>query len=100
MTFDDLTLEIHAKPVVALFYGSACAPCERLKPKIRALCKEKGVLLEEFNSSGEMDWIRKLGIRSVPAVVVVTDRIAKVVFTGEVPNLQARLYAAGVLNME
>lgn len=83
MTFDQLKLADFKFPTVALFYGAACAPCERLKPKLRRVCEKLGVRLEEFNSANEMDAVRALGLRSVPAVVVVHRGVAKLAFTGD-----------------
>lgn len=82
MTFDQLLQADLPRPVVALFYGAACAPCERLKPVLREVCRGIGVQLEEFNSAGEMEAVRKLGIRSVPAVFVVYRGEAKLAFLG------------------
>lgn len=80
MNFD----ELKAMPGlhIALFYGAACAPCERLKPEIRAVCRDAGLHLEEFNAAGEMEVLRELNIRSVPAVLVVKDGEARLAFTG------------------
>jgi len=82
MTFDELIKSNPSKPVVALFYGAACAPCERLKPVLRAVCKSAGVELQEFNSANELPAIKALGLRSVPSVVLVAHGEARLLFTG------------------
>lgn len=97
MTFDQLCAANYRFPTVALFYGSACAPCEHLKPKLREVCKKMSARLEEFNSAFEMDAIRKLGFRTVPAVVVVMpDGTVRHAFMGNQDDIQALLLAAGV----
>lgn len=99
MTFDQLRCADFKYPTVALFYGLACPPCERLKPKLIELCKRWGVRLETFNSGSEMNAIKSLGLRSVPAVVVVhRGGIVQTAFTGDlsVADIRLKLLAAGV----
>lgn len=90
MTYDQLKAELRPNPTVVLFYGSACAPCDRLKPKLRAVCEREGVALETYNSVMELPAIRELGLRSVPAVVVVSNGAATLAFTGDLPEEQIR----------
>lgn len=90
MNFNDLLTAGYKNPTVALFYGTYCAPCERLKPKLREVCQELGVRLESFNSSAEMPALRALGIRSVPAIVVVHKGVAKLAFTGDLDHQKIR----------
>jgi thioredoxin-like negative regulator of GroEL len=85
MTFDELLRAEHAHPVVALFYGTNCAPCNALKPKLREVCKQTGTPLEEFNSAAELPMVRMLGLRSVPAVVTVHRGEWFIAFTGDKP---------------
>jgi thioredoxin-like negative regulator of GroEL len=98
MTFDQLLQADYKFPTVAIFYGHACAPCERLKPVLREVCRDAGVRLEEFNSANEMDAIRSLGLRTVPGVYVVHKGVAKLAFTGFLPHVAVRqkLDAQGV----
>lgn len=97
MTFDELRNADYRFPTVAMFYSFACAPCERLKPRLRDVCKLMGVRLEEFNSASELPTIKDLGIRSVPAVVVVhRGGIVKTAFVGSQDNIRELLLAAGI----
>ena len=98
MTFDELLAADYKYPTVALFYGLQCAPCERLEPKLRAICKDMGVRLEEFNSASELPAIRELGLRTVPAVVVVHKGNVSLALSGDAGavEIKARLAAAGV----
>lgn len=66
-----------------LFYGMACAPCQRLKPRLVELCKKLDVTLTQFNVATEMDAVRALGIRGVPTVVAIKDGRPSVLFTGD-----------------
>lgn len=99
MTFDQLKRADYKFPTVALFYGRNCAPCERLKPKLREVCKSLGARLEEFAAHDEMDTVRELGLRAVPTVLLVHKGDVKIVFSGEVPDVKPRLLAAGVPEM-
>lgn len=81
--FEGLRDSYQAKPTVALFYGANCAPCNSLKPKLREVCKKKGLRLEEFNSAAELTAVRALGIRTVPAVIFVQGVKYLVVFVGD-----------------
>jgi len=98
MTFDELLATDYKNPTVAIFYGLNCPPCERLKPKLKAICSAAGVRLETFNSAAELPAIRNLGLRSVPAVVAVLGGKTTVCFTGDLPEQEIlqRLRAAGV----
>lgn len=95
-TFADLKAADFRFPTVALFYGSNCKPCETLKPRLREECKKLNVRLEEFHINDNMAAARELGLRSVPTVLVVYKGDVKVAFQGLVPDIRARLTAAGV----
>lgn len=98
MTFDELRCADYKHPTVALFYGLACAPCERLKPRLREVCKDMGVRLEEYNTATELPAVREMGMRTVPTVVVVHRGGAVLsAFSGNEPNIKEKLLAAGVL---
>lgn len=93
MTFENLydSLEI-GQLAIALFYGPSCAPCAALKPKLRKACADLEIRLEEFNTSSEMEVVRLLGLRTVPAVVAVRrGATARVLFTGDQPEHAVRL---------
>lgn len=85
MTFDEvMVLSQHTGPQVVLFYGAACAPCQRLKPVLRQVLADLGrPPLAELNVASELSAARALGLRSVPAVALVTNDTARVLFTGE-----------------
>jgi thioredoxin-like negative regulator of GroEL len=95
-TFDQLMHQTGTS--VVLFYGSGCAPCERLKPKLRTMCAQLKITLAEFNSASEMEAIRALGLRSVPAVVVISAGVARVAFMGDLSTneMAARMRLAGL----
>lgn len=98
MNFDQLRTADYKYHTVALFYGSACAPCDRLKPKLYELCKRWGARVETFNSASEMEAIKALGLRSVPSVVVVHRGEVTVAFSGDlaVADIRLKLLAAGL----
>jgi thioredoxin-like negative regulator of GroEL len=87
-----------AKTLV-LFYGAACAPCARLKPRLTELCAHLGLPLQQINIASEMDTVRALGLRSVPTVVSLIGGEAKIVFTGDLHNeaIVRRLQEMGVI---
>lgn len=98
MTFAELLAQSGRTPVVALFYGAACPPCERLKPVLRQVCATSKVQLEEFNSANEMDQIKLLGLRSVPSVMVVSHGEARLAFTGalDAETIRSKLENLGI----
>lgn len=97
MTYADLIAG--AKTHVVLFYGTACAPCMRLKPRMAKLAGQLNFDLHQFNVASEMDTARALGIRAVPSVVAIKNGSAQVLFTGDLPDTQIAqvLHTAGVL---
>lgn len=95
MTFDELKAADYKFPTVALFWGVNCAPCERLKPALRAVCADMGIRLEEFKLTDEMPAAKALGLRAVPSVVAVHKGDAKLVFSGAPVNIRELLLAAG-----
>jgi thioredoxin 1 len=81
MTFDEVKKQAGNRVVV--FYGAACAPCQTLKPLLRAVCHELNERPpEEINIAGDLDAARDLGIRTVPTVVLVKQGAPQVLFTG------------------
>lgn len=97
MNYSDLIAG--AKTHVVLFYGSACAPCMRLKPRMAKMSKELNFDFHQFNVASEMETARGLGIRVVPAVVAIKGGSAQVLFTGDMNDARIAqvLHAAGVL---
>ena len=97
MTFEEIKKDGNTH--VVMFYGAACAPCNRLKPRIIKLSKEAGFSLHMLNSASEMDAIRTLGIRAVPTVVVVNGNDVKFLFSGEQTDMAilTKLKSAGVV---
>lgn len=96
MKFAELLAADYRFPTVALFWGLNCAPCERLKPQLREVCKDMGVRLEEFKLQDEMAAAQSLGLRSVPSVVIVHKGKAWPAFNGMVTGIREKLIAAGV----
>lgn len=76
---------------VILFKGSDCVPCTQFEPvfdDLTSYCNNAGT---DFIFSKEVDNIelmRKYGLRSVPAVVVITDKGSEV-FMGK--NLKGKV---------
>lgn len=87
MTFEDI-LALPGTRLV-LFYGTACAPCDILKPILRQAMKVQRLELVELNVAGEMSAARTLRLRSVPSVVLVADGRPRVISTG--PNAPAEI---------
>jgi thiol-disulfide isomerase/thioredoxin len=84
MTFDELCAAQYKNITVALFYGLNCKPCELLHPKLEEVCKKLGVRLERFNSSLEIPALKRMGLRSVPSVVLVhPSGIPALAFSGD-----------------
>jgi thioredoxin-like negative regulator of GroEL len=102
MSIDTLKSTAGKEPVIVLFYGAACGPCVILKPVLRAVCQSLGVRLEEFNSAGEMETIRALGIRGVPTVCILAAGELKVLFTGNFaePRLREQIQTAYLAAVE
>lgn len=84
MTFDEV-LALR-EPTLVLFYGSACAPCTRLKPRLAQLAAEHDLRLTLINVAGELDAARSLQMRGVPSVVSVRDGQATLLFTGDLKD--------------
>jgi thioredoxin-like negative regulator of GroEL len=97
MTFQKLLQS--GTTAAVLFYGTACPPCARLKPRLIEMAKELNFELVQFNVASEMDTAKSLGIRGVPTLVAVKGGKAEVLFTGEVldSKIALMLHAAGVL---
>jgi thioredoxin-like negative regulator of GroEL len=91
MTFDEVK-KLDGWTVV-LFYGTACAPCERIKPMLREVCGQAQLRLVEVNAAGELDAVRKLGIRAVPTVVVVKEGKSTIALAGGAPTSPEALVA-------
>lgn len=71
---------------LVLFYGTACAPCARLKPRLEPLAIRAGIALHQINAATEMEAVRALGIRGVPSLVGIKDGVAEVLFTGDLAD--------------
>lgn len=97
MKFDELLASDWANPTVALFYGTYCAPCGLLKPKLARVCSENGIRLETFNSAIELPALKCLQLRTVPAVYSVHNGVATLAFLGDAPerDIRAMLLTAG-----
>lgn len=87
---------------VVLFYGAACAPCERLKPVLRQVCAGLKLELHELNSAGELPALKALGVRSVPAVFLVQRGEARSLFTGalDAETIRNKLALQGFVSPE
>lgn len=92
-------LETPGKRLV-LFYGTACAPCARLKPRLEPLAIHAGIALHQINAAAEMDTVRALGIRGVPTLVGIQDGVAEVLFTGDLADdaILRKLQEKGLVN--
>lgn len=84
MSFKELTEQKYTGLI--LFYGTACAPCERLKPRLMKGVAARGVSLEQINVAGDMEAVRGLGIRGVPTLVDMNQGKPEILFTGEVSD--------------
>jgi thioredoxin-like negative regulator of GroEL len=85
------------KPYLVLFYGPSCAPCASLKPKLRQACLDLEVDLHEISILDDMDAVRELGIRTVPAVVLFKAASPpRVIFNGDLPHVRVTLIASGI----
>lgn len=99
MKFADMKAADWRAPALALFYGTTCGPCDRLKPVLRAMAADHGIRLEEFNVTSESDAARELGLRAVPTVVKVHKGECTILWTGNQTRqaIQDKLGRAGML---
>ena len=97
MLFSDLKAADYRSPTVALFWSTNCAPCERLKPRLREVCAKLGLRLEEFFLPDNLAAARELGLRTVPSVLVVHKGVVTPAFSGLVDDIAGKLAAAGAV---
>ena len=72
------------KPVVVDFYATWCSPCKKVAPILEELEKEFGdkVRFVKFNGGHDTDLPIKMGIRSVPTIILFDKKDEKVRITG------------------
>lgn len=96
--------ELKSQPGTSLivYYSQTCGPCRLMKPMIRSIMEESGVAgaLHEVDIAIDMDAVKSLGIRAVPALVRVQDGDAFVLHVGAMTEPQTRsvLTTGGVID--
>jgi putative thioredoxin len=79
-------------PTLVDFWAPWCAPCKQLMPILDRLAEEYGgrFKLAKVNTDEQQELAQKLGIRSLPTVVLFKDRTAVDHFIGVVPEAKIR----------
>lgn len=97
-TYAEAVQRSMSAPTVVLFTSPTCAPCKALKPILARLAGELQFPYAELNVLNEKEAAMQLGIRAVPAMVVLEDGLLQRADTGFIaePKLRSILDAAGV----
>ena len=92
-SFDQLVLEnsFH-KPVLVDFWAEWCAPCKALMPLLAKIAEsyQGELLLAKVNSDIEQQTVMRMGIRSLPTVVLFKDGQPVDGFAGAQPESAIR----------
>lgn len=83
---------------LVMFYGTACAPCQRMKPRMTALAAKLSMNLHLLNVASEMTFAKENGIRGVPTLYAIKDGEMKFLVTGDVGDsrIEELLEQAGI----
>ncbi|MBA1145584.1 co-chaperone YbbN [Ectothiorhodospiraceae bacterium WFHF3C12] len=81
-------------PVLVDFWAEWCAPCKSLMPVLEKLAADYrgGFVLARVNADQETDLVRRVGVRSLPTVLLVKGGQVVDHFQGALPEGQVRAF--------
>lgn len=67
--FEGAVLKSHTCPTVVYFSTAVCAPCQTMKPIVKANCEKFGRELLMIDASYNRELVSHMNVRSVPTLI-------------------------------